>query len=465
MGADHEPALLDEIRARPDDDGPRLVFADALSERGDPWGELIVAGCELARLAREGVVDAERRRALQDRCRVIRHRRWRERSLTFDARLERGFCASVDIARDEVKQVEGYEFAALREVKLWVSSVGLTALAGWQSLRHVDRLLLRGVTGHRHYITDGEAAEQRSARTTALEQIAQRARLSSMELNDVDFDAGEVDQLTASALRKSMRRFVVVSSPREAADARWPALEQLGLVDLRLTGGDVERMLGRPELASLFALDMSRNAFGEAGMHAILDRALPHLRALRIGRTSQPTSGLTALARSSLAQRLHALSVGEERGGRAHRALCALAEAADQLVDLEIDQRSLTAHGAAEIAARLRAPLRKLQLRGGEEGFAMVAALVNNAALRGLRWLDLSGQPIGRAAVVALARAELPALEWLDLSDCQLDPESVPVLATSPTLPRRLALRLHGNALGPPSVIEPLLARYHDVRF
>src|SRR5262245_21186781 len=163
MAADHEAALLDEIRAGPDDDGPRLVFADALSERGDPWGELIVASCEVARLAREGVVDPQRRRALQDRCRVIRHRRWRERSLTFDARIERGFCASVDVARDELKQVEGYEFAALREVKLWVSTVGLSALADWPLLRHVDRLVLRGVSGHRHYITDGEAAEERWA--------------------------------------------------------------------------------------------------------------------------------------------------------------------------------------------------------------------------------------------------------------------------------------------------------------
>jgi hypothetical protein len=155
--------------------------------------------------------------------------------------------------------------------------------------------------------------------------------------------------------------------------------------------------------------------------------------------------------------------VGEERGGRAHRALCALAEAADHLVELEIDQRSLMPHGAAEIASRLRGSLRKLRLRGGDDGFAMVAALVDNAALRGLRWLDLSGQPIGRAAVVALARAELPALEWLDLSDCQLDPESMHALATSPTLPRRLALRLHGNAPGP-AAIEPLLGRYHDVQ-
>src|SRR5262245_56769532 len=98
---DPQPALLDEIRARPGDDGPRLVFAGVLSERGDPWGELLVAGCEVARLAREGVVDAERRRGLAMRCRAIHQERWRERSRTFHAHLDRGFCASVDVTRDE----------------------------------------------------------------------------------------------------------------------------------------------------------------------------------------------------------------------------------------------------------------------------------------------------------------------------------------------------------------------------
>jgi uncharacterized protein (TIGR02996 family) len=34
-------ALLAAVQAAPDDDGPRLVFADALSERGDPRGEFI----------------------------------------------------------------------------------------------------------------------------------------------------------------------------------------------------------------------------------------------------------------------------------------------------------------------------------------------------------------------------------------------------------------------------------------
>ena len=39
-------ALLEAIYAAPDDDAPRLVYADALLERGDPRGELIVRQCQ-----------------------------------------------------------------------------------------------------------------------------------------------------------------------------------------------------------------------------------------------------------------------------------------------------------------------------------------------------------------------------------------------------------------------------------
>lgn len=40
-----EDKLLADIAAAPDDDGPRLVYADWLTERGHPRGELIVLGC------------------------------------------------------------------------------------------------------------------------------------------------------------------------------------------------------------------------------------------------------------------------------------------------------------------------------------------------------------------------------------------------------------------------------------
>src|SRR5438093_4089128 len=45
-----EVAFLRAVLDRPDDDGPRLVFADWLEERGDPRGAFIRAQVELERL-------------------------------------------------------------------------------------------------------------------------------------------------------------------------------------------------------------------------------------------------------------------------------------------------------------------------------------------------------------------------------------------------------------------------------
>ncbi|MGZ3453793.1 MAG: TIGR02996 domain-containing protein [Polyangiales bacterium] len=66
--------LIAAIAASPDDDGPRLVFADALTAQGDPRGELIVVQCALARprsetgLGRDAAIRMRRReRSLLDR--------------------------------------------------------------------------------------------------------------------------------------------------------------------------------------------------------------------------------------------------------------------------------------------------------------------------------------------------------------------------------------------------------------
>jgi uncharacterized protein (TIGR02996 family) len=46
-----ERAFLRAVCDRPDDDLPRLIFADYLDERGDPRGEFIRVQCELERIA------------------------------------------------------------------------------------------------------------------------------------------------------------------------------------------------------------------------------------------------------------------------------------------------------------------------------------------------------------------------------------------------------------------------------
>jgi uncharacterized protein (TIGR02996 family) len=49
-----DDAFLRQILAHPFDDGPRLVYADRLDERGDPRGEFIRAQVELARWGYDG---------------------------------------------------------------------------------------------------------------------------------------------------------------------------------------------------------------------------------------------------------------------------------------------------------------------------------------------------------------------------------------------------------------------------
>ncbi|MBA3541481.1 MAG: TIGR02996 domain-containing protein [Deltaproteobacteria bacterium] len=44
-----ERDLIAAVAEAPDDDAPRLVYADWLMERGDPRGELVALQCALAR--------------------------------------------------------------------------------------------------------------------------------------------------------------------------------------------------------------------------------------------------------------------------------------------------------------------------------------------------------------------------------------------------------------------------------
>ena len=55
-----EQRLLAAIVEAPDDDAPRLVYADWLQSRGDPRGEFIQLQCQLA-----ATPDDDRRRAMR----------------------------------------------------------------------------------------------------------------------------------------------------------------------------------------------------------------------------------------------------------------------------------------------------------------------------------------------------------------------------------------------------------------
>jgi len=132
---DVEQRLLDAIRDAPDDDGPRLAYADALTQRGDPRGELIVVQCQLAALP---AADDPRRPALARREHALlrKHGRgWRRVPYVDAPVMRRGFVEEVRVraAADFIANADAIFAAAplVRDVHV----IGLRADAEAEVLR------------------------------------------------------------------------------------------------------------------------------------------------------------------------------------------------------------------------------------------------------------------------------------------------------------------------------------------
>src|SRR5262245_34901242 len=99
-------ALLRAIRESPDEDAPRLVYADWLDEHGEAArAELIRVQCELARLA-EGDPPAEGLRNREQSLLRKHERVWRNTlpDWTAQARFERGFLGRVEATPAELER-------------------------------------------------------------------------------------------------------------------------------------------------------------------------------------------------------------------------------------------------------------------------------------------------------------------------------------------------------------------------
>jgi uncharacterized protein (TIGR02996 family) len=134
-------ALIREIRANPDDPEPRMVFADWLSERGDPRGELIVIEHELA-----STYDA----ALE-----------RRRDALLDAHRERWLLPLEELGADEVELERGLVWSATLTGRA-VANVG--ALCRTEPILH----LTLNSGGRGPFSTAAEAVELLELRSLSL---------------------------------------------------------------------------------------------------------------------------------------------------------------------------------------------------------------------------------------------------------------------------------------------------------
>jgi len=152
--------LLAAVWADPARDEPRLVYADWLSERGDPRGELIVLQCERAR--RGGLLPSERETAL-----LRRHlAEWLGplgKVIYADprmARFERGFVAAAELS-SYVDRAAGDPLPGLVGHPAWSTVVELDLNGEYQREPRFAPLLLGGALRslrvvRRVSIADGE---------------------------------------------------------------------------------------------------------------------------------------------------------------------------------------------------------------------------------------------------------------------------------------------------------------------
>jgi uncharacterized protein (TIGR02996 family) len=239
-----DDTFLQAIIENPDDDTPRLVYADFLDARGDPRGEFIRVQCQLALLPaddpRRTELEAVERRLLKEHDRewaaplllplagMVTHWGFRRGFIEELAVEARGLQLHADII---------FRLAPVRQLTLYLARSRIAALASLPHLSRVTALYLRG-----------NKLGDRGVGDLAFSPYLGRLASLDLELNDVG-DAG-VGALAAS-----------------------PTLPRL--TDLCLSVNSIGDP-GALALVSCFphlkSLELYRNPIGEEGRRALQER-------------------------------------------------------------------------------------------------------------------------------------------------------------------------------------------------
>jgi uncharacterized protein (TIGR02996 family) len=349
---------------RPDDDAPRLAYAEWCQQNGRAdRARFIRVQCQLAGLTRP---DA-RRAALESEQRTLL------------SRNEEAWLAGRP-------QKQGLRWGFLRGFPEWVLVNSVTALEACADdvFRHpVRRLSFEQVR-----------SVGRLATCAALEQVAE------LDLGNCRIDADGLALVLAS-----------------------PHLGELTWLDLRgcpgLGPAGARLLAGCAKLRQLRFLGLDRCQIGPAGLEALVRS--PHLQALTelalVGNGLTP-DGLACLADAACWPGLRSLTLKENQLGDEGAQRLAQAPGWPALEGLDLAQNQVGDGGAAALAgAGWLGRLEALDLTGNAVGNAGAAALARSAVLPALHSLRLGRNLIGEAGALALGRAAtLTGLRVLDLT-------------------------------------------------
>jgi len=360
MSPSIEPELVASIVATPDEDGPRLVYADWLSDRGDPRGELIAVQCALATADRDDQ-PVSTTSPLRDQAMALMatHRAgWLEPVLDIavgNYQFRRGFIEVIDVLHPDIEAVRLHEACPLlRAVKTPQATVN-------DVFRCVDVLAVDELTLYK--ITD----------TLMLHRVSEQPRLERLRRLDIHYETGPLHLSELTRLHLPLHRLALRFDRTQPFDE--PAL--LG------------SLTAHPARGALRSLELAHTRAEELG---VLER-LPELEALALTSCSP---ALPALSRLAL-PRLTSLAITGEALETLD--LASLVAAFPALRRLRLSDSRIGDRAARSLAASPHATrLRRLDLSNNQISGAAALALAQSEHLQGLVELDLTGNPAAAAA-------------------------------------------------------------------
>lgn len=396
--------FLERICASPDDDAPRLIYADLLDERGDPRGEFIRIQIALARLPCD---DPSRAELARRECAML------GRYQTKWSEILRGIAGSAEFCR-------GFIETAVVDARTFLRRAG--DLFRMTPLRHM-KLLDVGSS---------------LARLMASPYLA---RLSMITIFAQHID----DRLT-----------------RALADS--PHLDNLRSLNIarnRVGDRGIEQIAWSPRFRNLIELDIGDNAVGDTGVRAIAESSnLSGLRSLECRRNEIGRAGLGWLCSSSTLTQLKRLGVSLNYVGTYQEGSMP-AHGAVSLDQLDLSDNGISGEGVQWVTTLpgIR-DLKRLALDRNEVGSPGAAIFARWSGAATLRSLSLPTNRIGDTGARSLARSRyLHQLVDLDLSDNPIHDPGAFEFLKSTSLPRLKRLGLPNLGLTP-QVRRALAARY-----
>lgn len=390
--------FLAEILAHPDDDGPRLIYADWLEERGDPRAALIRVQIALSQLPAE---DAHRRKLeLQEKKllknpQVARPLKIGIPFLKYEYR--RGFIEQIQLSIEHFLE-HGEEVYSVHPIRT-VRFLPVNALPSVEPLLRSPLLSRISTLSFRPAGYDGQL------RRPGFNDVCVQALVASPNvpfLKGLEIPGNQLTDASASTL---------------GSCAALNSLTHLDLSNNTFSADGLQILLHAKTLGRLESLSLSRSV-GGAPAGEVLGQAPQHLRSLNVSSCNLGTRGLQALCRGRFPHLTRLDLSGTRIGSLGGKAL-ANAPFLGQLPALRLSRNRFEDKGVADLlASGTLSNLRVLDLRRNRLTSAAALAIANTPSLGSLVELDLRNNRIDAAGVLALAQSpHLTNLKRVDLRD------------------------------------------------